>query len=59
MWLSCWVVSQEYEHRFGVWLDNLDFVRAHNERSESYWVSLHWLLAACSQACWAWLGSDY
>ena len=30
--------TQEYERRFGVWLDNLDFVHSHNQRGGSYWV---------------------
>jgi hypothetical protein len=32
-------VAQEYERRFAVWLDNLDFVHSHNQRGGSYWVS--------------------
>ncbi|KAK9843554.1 hypothetical protein WJX81_008640 [Elliptochloris bilobata] len=32
---------QEYERRFGVWLDNLNFVHAHNQRGGSYWLGLN------------------
>ena len=32
--------AQEYEHRFGVWLDNLEYVIAHNARGASYWLGM-------------------
>jgi len=31
---------QEYEHRFGVWLENLEYVIAHNARGASYWLGM-------------------
>lgn len=32
--------AQEYEHRFSVWLDNLEYVIAHNARGASYWLGM-------------------
>ena len=32
------ICLQEYERRFSVWLDNLNFVHAHNERESSFKV---------------------
>ena len=44
---------QEYERRFSVWLDNLEYAHAHNEQQKSYWVggepvsSLGWCYVLC------------
>jgi hypothetical protein len=36
--------EQEVEHRFAVWLENLEYVVQHNEREgTSYWVRGHLL----------------
>ena len=32
---------QEYEHRFAVWLDNLEYIVKYNAEHASHWVSLH------------------
>lgn len=31
---------QEYEHRFAVWLDNLEYVIQHNAKGASYWLGM-------------------
>ena len=45
--------EQEYERRFKVWVDNLEYAHAHNEQEKSYWVrscSFPFLLLRCSVA---------
>lgn len=32
------VCTQEYERRFSVWLDNLEFVHSHNEKESTFKV---------------------
>ena len=39
--------AQEYEHRFAVWLDNLDYIVEYNAEHTSHWVSLC-LLCGCA-----------
>lgn len=33
--------AEEFERRFEIWLDNLEFILGHNERSDSYWLGLN------------------
>lgn len=32
------LLHQEFEHRFAIWLDNLEFVHEYNQRHTSHWV---------------------
>jgi hypothetical protein len=41
--------TQEYEHRFKVWLDNLEFIIEYNAQHLSHWVS-RVLAALCNSA---------
>ena len=32
---------QEYERRYNVWLQNLDFIDEYNQQHTTHWVCLH------------------
>lgn len=33
------VLLQEYERRFGIWLDNMLFIDSYNSEEKTHWVS--------------------
>lgn len=43
-------LAQEYEHRFKVWLDNLEFIVEYNAKHATHWVRLQSLVLTASDS---------